>query len=72
MPFQTLTDFEYSETAVQDLLSKDLVNKQLAGFNEKWSIGESCVTIHTYKNIQQSLVKAREYGVQIILFVFSI
>lgn len=65
MPFQTLADFEYTETAVKGLLSKDLVNKQLAGFNDKWSIGGSHLTIRTYKDMQDSLEKARAYGVQV-------
>jgi hypothetical protein len=32
-PFETIADFEYTETAIQGLLSKKLVNKQLAGLN---------------------------------------
>ena len=64
-PFRTLADFEYTETAVKGLLSQDLVNKQLAGFNDRWSVGGSHLTIHTYKDMQQSLAKAREYGIQV-------
>jgi hypothetical protein len=64
-PFRTLADFEYTETAVQGLLSENLVNKQLAGFNERWSIAGSHLTIHTYKDMQDSLAKAREYMVQV-------
>jgi hypothetical protein len=69
-PFKTLADFEYTETAVKGLLSKDLVNKQLAGFNEGWSIGGSRLTIHNYKDMQRSLAKAREYGIQVLLLAF--
>ncbi len=64
-PFRTLADFEYTETAVKGLLSKDLVDKQLAGFNKKWCIGGSHLTLRTYKDMQDSLAKAREYGVQV-------
>jgi hypothetical protein len=64
-PFRTLADFEYTETAVKGLLSKDLVNRQLAGFNERWSMGGSCLTIRTYKDMHESLGKAREYGIQV-------
>ena len=64
-PFRTLADFEYTETAVKGLLSKDLVDKQLAGFNGRWSIGGSHLTLRTYKDMQDSLAKAREYGVQV-------
>jgi hypothetical protein len=63
--FQTLADFEYTETAVEGLLSQTVVNKQLAGFNEGWSIGGSRLTIWTYKDMQQSLAKARDYGIQV-------
>jgi hypothetical protein len=69
-PFRTLADFEYTETAVKGLLSKDLVNKQLAGFNKKWTIGGSHLTIHTYKDMQESLAKAREYGVQVSRMIY--
>lgn len=64
-PFRTLADFEYTETAVTGMLSGDLVNKQLAGFNDKWSIGGTHLTIRTYKDMQESLGKAREYGIQV-------
>jgi hypothetical protein len=64
-PFRTLADFEYTETAVKGLLSEELVNKQLAGFNKGWTIGGSRLTIHTYKDMQKSLALAREYGVQV-------
>lgn len=64
-PFRTLADFEYTETAVKGLLSKDLVDKQLAGFHGKWCIGESHLTLRTYKDMQDSLAFAREYGVQV-------
>ncbi len=67
-PFRTLADFEYTETAVKGLLSKDLVDKQLNGFNKKWSIGGSHLTLHTYKDMQDALAKAREYGVQVSRF----
>ena len=63
--FRTLADFEYMETAVKGLLSEELVNKQLAGFNKGWTIGGSRLTIHTYKDMHKSLAKAREYGVQV-------
>ncbi len=64
-PFRTLADFEYTETAVTGLLSEDLVNKQLAGFNKNWSIGGTHLTLCTYKDMQESLVKAREYVIQV-------
>ena len=57
-PFRTHADFEYTETAVKGLLSEELVNKQLAGFNNGWSMGGSHLTINTYKDMQKSLAKA--------------
>jgi hypothetical protein len=71
-PFRTLADFEYTETAVKGLLSKDLVDKQLAGFNEKWTIGGSHLTLCTYKDMQDSLTFAREYGVQVRCSMISL
>ena len=64
-PFRTLTDFEYTETAIQGLLSKDLIDKQLAGFHKGWHTGESHLTIHNYCDMQESLRKARAYIVQV-------
>jgi hypothetical protein len=65
-PFRTLADFEYTETAVTGLLSEEVVNKQLAGFNKGWAIGGSRLTINNYKDMQGSLALAREYGVQVL------
>ena len=48
-PFQTLADFEYTETAIQGLLSKKLVDKQLAGINSAWAV-ESRLSIKNYIN----------------------
>jgi len=64
-PFRTLGDFEYTETAVIGQLSEDLVNRQLNGICNKWSIGGSHLTIHAYKDMQKSLEKAREYGIKV-------
>jgi len=64
-PFRTLADFEYTETAVIGKLSENLINKQLEGFHNTWSIGGSHLTIHTYKHMQESLEKAQEYGIKV-------
>ena len=64
-PFRTLADFEYTETAVVGRLSENLVNRQLNGFCNKWSLGGSHLTIHTYKDMQKSLEKARDYGIKV-------
>jgi hypothetical protein len=67
-PFLTLEDFEYTETAVTGLLSKDLVNKQLSGFNSQWEIGGSCLTLHSYNDM--ALQQARRYVVQVCFRCF--
>ena len=64
-PFRSLADFEYTETAVKGLLSKDLVDKQLVGFHGKWSIGGTHLTLRNYNDMRDSLEKAREYGVKV-------
>lgn len=64
-PFRTLADFEYTETAVQGLLNKDLVNRQLAGFHKGWYTGKSYLTIKNYNDMQESLSKAQAYVVQV-------
>ena len=63
-PFQTLADFEYTETAIQGLLSKKLVNKQLAGINSNWAAG-SKLSIKNYNDMEQVLAKARKHTVQV-------
>jgi hypothetical protein len=62
-PFCNLADFEYTETAVSGLLSKELVDKQLAGFNSAWSIG-SHLSIRNNKDMEASLAMACEYIIQ--------
>jgi hypothetical protein len=63
-PFQTLADFEYTETAIQGLLSKKIVNKQLAGINSNWAVG-SKLSIKNYNDMEKVLAKARKHTVQV-------
>jgi hypothetical protein len=44
----------------------------LAGFHQKWCIGGSHLTLRTYKDMQDSLAKARGYGVQVSCFMIFI
>ena len=67
--FQTLADFEYTETAIQGLLNKDLVNRQLSGFQKRWLTGESHLTIQNYKDMQGCLSQAWAYVVQVGFFL---
>ena len=66
-PFQTLANFEYTESAIQGLLSKKLVNKQLAGINSTWAV-ESRLTIKNYNNMEKVLAKAQTHTVQVRVF----
>jgi Plavaka transposase len=70
-PFQTLADFEYTETAIQGLLSKRLVDKQLAGINSAWAV-ESRLSIKNYNDMEKVLAKARKHTVQVrVVFTCS-
>lgn len=63
-PFESLADFEYTETAVLGLLPRWIVDKQLAGFNSNWSEG-SRLTIKNFADMDKALSKARKYFVQV-------
>ena len=64
--FQMLADFEYTETAIQGLLSKNLVDKQLAGINSAWVV-ESRLSIKNYNDMEKVLAKAQKHTVQVHL-----
>jgi hypothetical protein len=64
-PFRTLADFEYTETAVQGLLPRHLIDKQLAGICGLWCPSGSNLTIKNYADMKKSLDAAREYGVRV-------
>jgi hypothetical protein len=63
-PFENLADFEYTETAVKGLLSKELVNTQLAKMNSTWAVG-STLSIKSHRDMEAVLSKARKYVVQV-------
>lgn len=63
-PFKSLADFEYTETAVKGLLSKELVNAQLAGINSTWATG-SLLSIKNHRDMEHVLSKACKYFVQV-------
>lgn len=68
-PFKNLADFEYTETAVKGLLSKEVVNTQLAGINTTWAVG-SFLSIKTHRDMENVLSKAREYFVQVYNWLY--
>ena len=63
-PFQMLADFEYMETAIQGLLSKKIINKQLTSINSKWAVGSN-LSIKNYNDMEKVLAKARKHTVQV-------
>ncbi len=63
-PFLTLADFEYTETAVNGLLSKKIVDRQLAGFNSRWAVG-SLLSIQNSKDMEAALAMACDYIVKV-------
>jgi hypothetical protein len=66
-PFRNLADFEYTETAIKGLLSKTLVNTQLAKINSTWAVG-SLLSIKSHRDMETVLSKARKYFVQVCNF----
>lgn len=63
-PFETLADFEYTETAVLGLLPKWIVNKQLTGLHSNWAQGCQ-LTIKNFTEMDKVLSRARKYFVQV-------
>lgn len=62
-PFRTLQDFEFTETAVTNLLPPKSVNKMLDKIHNSWSRGGSTLTIRNHQEMERSLKAAREYAV---------
>ena len=52
------------EIAIQSLLSKKIVNKQLAGINSNWGVG-SKLSIKNYNDMEKVLAKAQKHTVQV-------
>ena len=63
-PFESLADFEYTETAIKGLLPKWIVDKQLAGINSSWAEG-SQLTIKNFAAMDERLTRARKHFVQV-------
>jgi muconolactone delta-isomerase len=64
LPFENLANFKYTETAVKGLLSKELVNMQLARINSTWAV-RSLLSIENHRDMEKVLVKACKYFVQV-------
>ena len=70
-PFLSLADFEYTETAVNGLLSKKTIDKQLSGFNSRWAIG-SHLSIQNSKDMEAALAMACEYIVKVSMTMYQV
>ncbi|KIM88694.1 hypothetical protein PILCRDRAFT_2888 [Piloderma croceum F 1598] len=55
VPFRNHADFEYTETAVEGLLSKKLIDCQLAGISGSWSKNGSHLTLCSWADMERSL-----------------
>ncbi|KAJ7599598.1 hypothetical protein C8J56DRAFT_1011188 [Mycena floridula] len=60
-PFRSMADFEFTESAIQGLLSKKLVDKMLTGIHGSWSAHKSTLSIHNHSEMEAVLVSARQY-----------
>jgi hypothetical protein len=65
-PFRTRADFEYTETAIKGLLSKNIVDAQLQGINNHWA-KRSKITLQTYMDMERTLAIARADGLPVII-----
>lgn len=64
-PFLTLSDFQYTKTAVHSVMSKDAINEQLAGIHGPWSTQGSTLTIKNYKDMRRCLDAARKFTTEV-------
>ncbi|EGO29424.1 hypothetical protein SERLADRAFT_433403 [Serpula lacrymans var. lacrymans S7.9] len=55
----TYSTFNYAETAVKGLFSKDIINTQLRGIHGGWA-RETAITLQSHVDLEHSLKKARK------------
>jgi hypothetical protein len=67
-PFKNIVDFEYTETAIKGLLSKELVNTQLARINSTWAVG-GFLSIKSHRDMEKIFSKACTYFVQVCNYI---
>ncbi|KAJ7204968.1 hypothetical protein GGX14DRAFT_397902 [Mycena pura] len=58
-PWATLSDFEYTETAVGGVLSEKVIKAQLRGMTGPWSGPNPNITLKTYHEYRKVLMQAR-------------
>ncbi|KAJ7300529.1 hypothetical protein DFH08DRAFT_919254 [Mycena albidolilacea] len=59
-----MSDFEYTETAVQGLLKPKFIDTQLRGMTGPWSHGHGAITMKDYPDYRRVLTQARASGIQ--------
>jgi hypothetical protein len=68
VPFCNQADFEYTETAVEGLMSKKLVDRQLVGIGGSWSKDSMHLTLCSWADMEHLLNAARHYSVKVGLY----
>ncbi|KAJ7842571.1 hypothetical protein B0H14DRAFT_2586293 [Mycena olivaceomarginata] len=63
-PWTTLSDFQYTETAVQGLLKPKFIDTQLKGMTGSWLRGQGDITLKDYHEYRRVLTQAHLSGVQ--------
>ncbi|KAJ7823685.1 hypothetical protein B0H14DRAFT_2237484, partial [Mycena olivaceomarginata] len=63
-PWTTLSDFQYTETAVQGLLKPKFIDTQLKGMTGSWLRGQGDITLKDYHEYRRATVKATLWGVE--------
>ncbi|CAK5266720.1 unnamed protein product [Mycena citricolor] len=63
-PWRTLSDFEYTETAVKGVSSANIVDAQLKGMTGRWSKQDSDITLRNFREFRRTLTDAHVHGVE--------
>ncbi|KAJ6461691.1 hypothetical protein C8R45DRAFT_841971, partial [Mycena sanguinolenta] len=63
-PWNTLSDFQYTETAVQGLLKPKFIDTQLKGMTGSWLGGQGNITMKNYREYRRVLTQSHVSGVQ--------
>jgi hypothetical protein len=70
-PWTTLSDFQYTETAVQGLLKPKFIDTQLKGMTGSWLRGQGDITLKDYHEYRRVLTQAHLSGVQVCPVILS-
>lgn len=64
-PFRNRADFEFTESMVEGLSNKKLVDKHLQGMHGGWSRMGSNITFHNHRDMEDSLEAAASFFVPV-------